>query len=855
MTTTPVAGPFLPRPHLLDRIARGARLTVLRAPAGFGKTVLLRQWVDRDLDGGSLLVGVRVRPGEGDPGSFWISMMEALTDRGLPEPSTSHLRSPQSSAARIISAAGRPLVLYVDGFENVATPAAEGALLDLVRHVPDLRLVVATRSHRHFGARVTSGLTVTELTGEDLLFSDQETAALAEVVDGAPSTPPHLAALREASGGWPELTRAMLEALRHAPADGAEVPGLLEQVAAEWLRDRLLPSVAEPEAMRFAAVTALPDEVNADLAGLLTADPAAAPRFEALVAAGGLVPVGTRGAGSMYRWPAAVRRSLIDDLHRHQSEHLPELDRRLARWYADHDRPAEALAHAVSAAAWPLVVEIVDGSWRLLLDSHGRALEEALLAVPTTEILGDSSVGPARALRALVLGIDDPALSAAILPAEPDDLARLGATDAAITALGTGMAVLSALRTPPRLPEAVVLAERLAQLAATAREARPGEVADLYGSVRLEVGETYLAAGDLRRSITHLEEASRRSSGSPGRPEGHAAARLALAHALHGDVLDASSWLQPPTAERATDDRTRLGDRLDRGVARLLLAVDTLDLPSARRAERELRGSAVPGARWGHQLYARALLAVHTGTSAGVLQQIDAARRRRSTVSESAAPLLAAVEAELLLALGQGNQARAVLQGEHRRSPSLKVARARLALLSGDATTALALTGDAGWERRACYRHRQEMLLLRAVAAHRSGEAAAATDALREAVLAARTTGAIRPFSTVPRADLAELAAGLPAAVELLAEEPLAGAPDVFARPITLVELTPREQVVLDRIAEGLSIRQVAVDLRVSYSTVRTQQRSLYRKLGVESQQDAVARARAAGLISGRRQP
>jgi LuxR family maltose regulon positive regulatory protein len=73
---------------------------------------------------------------------------------------------------------------------------------------------------------------------------------------------------------------------------------------------------------------------------------------------------------------------------------------------------------------------------------------------------------------------------------------------------------------------------------------------------------------------------------------------------------------------------------------------------------------------------------------------------------------------------------------------------------------------------------------------------------------------------------------------------------ELFPASIELIHLTEREQRVLEKIAAGLSIHQVATALRVSYSTVRTQQRSLYRKLQVESQSDAVARAQQAGLLA-----
>jgi LuxR family maltose regulon positive regulatory protein len=82
-----------------------------------------------------------------------------------------------------------------------------------------------------------------------------------------------------------------------------------------------------------------------------------------------------------------------------------------------------------------------------------------------------------------------------------------------------------------------------------------------------------------------------------------------------------------------------------------------------------------------------------------------------------------------------------------------------------------------------------------------------------------------------------------------LAEPSLADAADLFPAGVTLIELTRGEGRVLDLLARGLTLQQVADTLVVSYNTVKTQQRSLYRKLGTNSRPDAIARARHLGLI------
>jgi LuxR family maltose regulon positive regulatory protein len=77
----------------------------------------------------------------------------------------------------------------------------------------------------------------------------------------------------------------------------------------------------------------------------------------------------------------------------------------------------------------------------------------------------------------------------------------------------------------------------------------------------------------------------------------------------------------------------------------------------------------------------------------------------------------------------------------------------------------------------------------------------------------------------------------------------LASHPDLFPEQITVVTLTRREQLVLEKLAAGLTLQQTADALVVSYNTIRSQQASVYRKLGAESRLDAIARARQWGLF------
>jgi LuxR family maltose regulon positive regulatory protein len=323
-----------------------------------------------------------------------------------------------------------------------------------------------------------------------------------------------------------------------------------------------------------------------------------------------------------------------------------------------------------------------------------------------------------------------------------------------------------------------------------------------------------------------------------------------MIHALDGDLHQTAVWLAryedaPPASSWLTTYFEPAAT-----TARLLAALDRMSIAEAGEISGRLVPPLFPDGMRGLYLYARALLALHDGRAADLLDELDEPQRHQVATGPPYEPaLLAAARVDLLLALGRGNQARAVLLGRHRDHPALRLGHARLALLTGDHAGALRYAHDPQWERRAGMRSRQEMLLVHAVAAHRTGAHDLAAQSLHRAAEAARATGALRPFTTVPRAELRAIAGDLPALRDLLDTEQLARHPDVFPERVPVANLTQRERLVLKKLASGLTLQQTADALVVSYNTIRTQQASIYHKLGVDSRADAVARARQWSLL------
>jgi LuxR family maltose regulon positive regulatory protein len=368
------------------------------------------------------------------------------------------------------------------------------------------------------------------------------------------------------------------------------------------------------------------------------------------------------------------------------------------------------------------------------------------------------------------------------------------------------------------------------------------------------VGLTQLVCGDLTAALPALEAAFDHPGGAGDDVRAEAAATLALAHAVAGEPAQSRLWMNRGAAATSTrtDPRWTSSLRGKHDAAGLLLALERLDLAAAARSYDALLDHPLRDELWPYVTYARTQYALLAGTPADVLGELDRDRARhdgRLGPGGIAGPLLVAAEANLLLALDRGTAARDTLNGAHRAHPVLRVTHARLALLSGAAEEALHLARDAAWERSASARLRREMLLIEAVAALRTDRGDLALTAAKRAADAIGASGGVRALLSVPREDLIVLGSRVTSLSDLLDHPGLIGRQSLYPAEITLVRLTERERDVLGGLASGLTVQQIAQRSFVSYNTVRTQQRSLYRKLGTSSRSEAVTRARQWGLL------
>jgi len=275
------AGPgVVARPGLFGRLGGPARVTVVAAPAGSGKTVLLRSWMDQaGLSGRA--AWVPAGRDERDPQHFWLAVLGALR-RTTPgsalvreltaAPELDGWAITERLLADLAPLAGR-VWLVVDDVHELGPDALRQLELLIMRAPPGLRFVLAARHDVRLGLhRLRLEGELAEIRTDDLRFTRAEAAELFAAA-GVELDDPSLAVLHERTEGWAAGLRLAALSLAGHPDPGrlaAEFSGT-ERTVAEYLLAEVLDRQDEP-VRRLLLRTSILERVNGELAGLLTGD-------------------------------------------------------------------------------------------------------------------------------------------------------------------------------------------------------------------------------------------------------------------------------------------------------------------------------------------------------------------------------------------------------------------------------------------------------------------------------------------------------------------------------------------------------------------------------------------------------
>jgi LuxR family maltose regulon positive regulatory protein len=862
------------RPGLFGLLAQAGRVTVIAAPAGSGKTLLLRSWVGHP-GLAKRAAWVPVQGEERDPQRFWLSVLGALRATAA----GSKLVRPLTAAPDLDGwAVVERLLTDLSGLEDrvwlviddVHELHADEALhqleLLLMRAPTGLRFVLAGRHELRLGLhRLRLEGELTEIRAADLRFTLAEARALFDAA-GIALSDPALGLLYQRTEGWAAgLRLAALSLAGHRDPDrfAAEFSGS-ERTVAEYLLAEVLERQSEP-IRRLLLRTSVLERVNGELADLLTGASGGERVLQQLEQAGAFVAA-LDARRSWFRYHRLFADLLQLELRGSTPAELPALHGAAAGWYADHGYPAEAVRHAQAVQDWRLASRVLSDHWvGLGLGGLGATARELLARFPADVMAGDAELAARMAGVELGRGSLEEAERYLVLAARQLE------------------SVPSDRRERSRVVLAVVrmrLARQRGDVAAVAEQAKPllAPAGDA-DQERLGLGEDLRALALINLGIAELwtarfEEADR-----------HLEQGIALARRIGRPFLEVTglanwaqlaSWHSFPLGEQRSRQAIELAGRHGwteepvAGVAYVALGFALVAqgrLEEGERwleqAERTLRSELEPAA--GMRLrYARGLFEIVSGHPEAALAAFQRAERLAALlVTEHAlARRLRSHMLQAMVRLGEtqrAGQALTEMSAVERDTAEMRNALAVLRLAQDDpaaATAALAPVIDGSAPLVNAHLWDVQARLLEAIARDALGDAGAARRALERALDLAQPENLLFPFLLDPAPGLLarHRRLGTPHAtliseiLDLRSRED--GGLEEAVPPRLAEPLSQSEIRVLRYLPTKLSAPEIASELYLSVNTVKTHLRHLYDKLGAHRRHEAVEQARALGLLA-----
>jgi LuxR family maltose regulon positive regulatory protein len=520
------------RPSLVSRLrlsekleeGLGCRLTLVSAPAGFGKSTLLGAWTS-ELSVGRPVAWLSSDTGDNDPARFWHYFIAAV-DRlhpGAGDVALELLGSPQAPGVEAIlttllnKLADLPTdaVLVLDDYHLIESRAIHEALAFLIDHLPPrMHLVIATRTDPPLPlARLRARGELNEVRAADLRFTPEEAASFLNEVMGLELTAQNVAELESHTEGW--IAGLQLAAL--AMRGNADVPGFIaaftgsNRHVVDYLAEEVLGRQPE-ELQTFLLETSILDRMCAALCNAVSGHTDGQTTLGRLEQAN-LFVIPLDDERQWYRYHHLFADVLRQRLRQEYPGLVPELHKRASGWFEEEGLVPEAVHHALAAQDWEIAIRLIEASgMTVVLAQQGQTLLGWIDEIPEELARERPDLCTIRAL-ALVFSNRPDAAEASLRRAERC-LRGDETNDEARAILGRVAVIRAAIaRFSGDLERCVALGRRalelLPQTEATARE---------RASARTNAVLAYQVSGDVAPAKERpLQEAiaSFRASGAP----------------------------------------------------------------------------------------------------------------------------------------------------------------------------------------------------------------------------------------------------------------------------------------------------------------------------------------------------
>lgn len=375
---------FVHRPRLVERIHRGVKgpLTLLSAPAGFGKTNLLVEWV---MQSPLSVAWLTLDREDNDLVRFFRYLTSALQeiDPQLGDETYEFIQSTKGSSLEValtllineISTLSKDIALVLDEFNLIESPAILQSLTFLIKHLPGrMHLIVASRTEPALEmAYLRSKRWVVELTADDLRFTAHEVSLFFNQTMGLQLPPETVKALEERTEGWITALQMAAISLRNQADPKMLLAGFHGD--AHYLVDFLAEEVLDrqpAEVRRFLLRTSILDVLYGPLCEAVV-DPDSRP-------GSGAVMLDTLEHANLFISPLDPQHEwfryhrLFADFLRHveeetEAEEIPSLHKRAASWFVEHGSLEEAFRHALASKDSEWAADLIEQNTSGLIKS------------------------------------------------------------------------------------------------------------------------------------------------------------------------------------------------------------------------------------------------------------------------------------------------------------------------------------------------------------------------------------------------------------------------------------------------------------------------------------------------------
>ncbi|MGZ8470529.1 MAG: LuxR C-terminal-related transcriptional regulator [Gemmatirosa sp.] len=375
------------RPRLIEQVHEGRerRLTLVVAPAGFGKTTLLASWLAEASGDAPSVAWVSLDASENEPALFWAYVLAALRRvhaavgtralamlRATPPPA---IETVLTALINDIAAVDEDCVLVLDDYHVIEAAPVHDGLEFLLDHLPSrMRVVVATRADPPLPlARLRARGELVELRATDLRFTPAETSAFLNDIMALGLSAADAATLERRTEGWIAGLKLAALSMRGRGDVRAFVDAFSgdHRHIADYLVDEVLD--AEPEHVRrFLLDTAILDRMSGPLCDAVTGERGSQALLESLERRS-LFVVALDDRHEWYRYHHLFADVLQARATRDDPDHVRAAHRRAAAWYERAGSATDAVRHALGAGDPERAAGLLETTWPTKDRSHQSA--------------------------------------------------------------------------------------------------------------------------------------------------------------------------------------------------------------------------------------------------------------------------------------------------------------------------------------------------------------------------------------------------------------------------------------------------------------------------------------------------